>query len=189
MALDVSTGGELPSRSRPGVPPERLVLHGNNKSDDRARDGACVRSRPDRRRLLRRDRPPRRRCSAERGTVVGVLVRVTPGVEAHTHEFVMTGQEDSKFGFSLASGAAAEARRAAARDAGRRAVGVHAHIGSQIFASTRSRRRSRSSRRFVRRPRARELCVGGGLGVAYLERGVGAVDHRVGRRRSVRPQA
>src|SRR5437870_1038981 len=63
-----------------------------------------------------------------------VLLRVTPGVEAHTHEFVMTGQEDSKFGFSIASGAAADAvARCRSEGSGVDLVGIHCHIGSQIF--------------------------------------------------------
>ena len=65
-----------------------------------------------------------------------MLVRVTPGVEAHTHEFVRTGQEDSKFGFSVPSGAASEAVAALELLPGVELVGVHAHIGSQVFEAS-----------------------------------------------------
>ena len=86
----------------------------------------------DRRRLLRRDRPA---ASGRRGARRGqrVLIRVTPGVEAHTHEYVSTGQEDQKFGFSLASGAAPKRRVRVLATPTLELVGMHAHIGSQIF--------------------------------------------------------
>ena len=105
MCLDVSTGGELHVALRAGVAPERLVLHGNNKSAAelaRAIEVGVGRiivdsfDEIDRLRVL----------SVEAPAPPKVLVRVTPGVEAHTHEFVRTGHEDTKFGFSIASGAA-----------------------------------------------------------------------------------
>ena len=111
MCLDVSTGGEMHVALAAGVPPERLVLHGNNKSEDELARALAVGigrivvdsfDEIDRLRFLLTSTPaPERRPE--------VMVRVTPGVEAHTHEFVRTGQEDSKFGFGLVSGAAAEA--------------------------------------------------------------------------------
>ncbi|HVT76061.1 MAG TPA: diaminopimelate decarboxylase, partial [Acidimicrobiales bacterium] len=109
MCLDVSTAGEMHVALAAGVPADRLVLHGNNKSEDelaRALDVGVGRividsfDEMDRLGDLLKERPDVR---------PRVLVRVTPGIEAHTHEYVMTGQEDSKFGFSLASGAAADA--------------------------------------------------------------------------------
>ena len=124
------------SPSSAGVPPDRLVLHGNNKSAEELADGPGAGRRPHRGRLLRRDRPPRRPAGVRRRPGrerPKVLVRVTPGVEAHTHEFVRTGQEDSKFGFSVSSGAAAEAVAALELMPGVELVGVHAHIGSQVF--------------------------------------------------------
>jgi diaminopimelate decarboxylase len=96
-----------------------------------------------------------------------VLVRVTPGVEAHTHEYVMTGQEDSKFGFSLASGAAADAitrLRTMAVDF----VGIHAHIGSQIFVTAGFEQEVTVLADLVQLAGVEELCIGGGLGVAYV---------------------
>jgi diaminopimelate decarboxylase len=98
-----------------------------------------------------------------------VLVRVTPGIEAHTHEYVMTGQEDSKFGFSLASGAAAEAiERLRHPTSCVRLVGVHAHIGSQIFALESFQQELAVLGPFFSDLGLEELCVGGGLGVPYV---------------------
>src|SRR3984957_39655 len=108
MAIDVSTGGELHVALAAGVPGASLVLHGNNKSDaelSRALDAGVGRivvdSFDEIDRLERLARGVARRPE--------VLIRVTPGIEAHTHEYVMTGQDDSKFGFGLASGAAVQA--------------------------------------------------------------------------------
>ncbi len=134
--LDVSTGGELHVALAAGVPPTSIVLHGNNKDEAELATAIALRGRAHRRRLVRRDRQARCTACGTRRTVtsrVGVLVRVTPGVEAHTHEFVRTGQEDSKFGFGLASGAAAAAVERLRSMPGVELLGVHAHIGSQIF--------------------------------------------------------
>ena len=115
MSLDVATGGELAVVLAAGVPAERLVMHGNNKSEaelEAALDAGVGRivvdSFDEIERLVRLTKSVTRSGAAD-GAPVKLLVRVTPGVEAHTHEYVMTGQEDSKFGFSLSSGAAAEA--------------------------------------------------------------------------------
>jgi len=132
LGLDVCTGGELAVALAAGFPPERLWFHGNNKSVaelERAVQAgvgtvvvdsfheiarlAAVAERADRRQR--------------------VYVRVTPGVEAHTHEYVQTGQEDQKFGFSLASGAAAEAARRVLGQPSLELMGIHCHIGSHIF--------------------------------------------------------
>jgi diaminopimelate decarboxylase len=135
LCLDVATGGELEVALAAGVPAARLVLHGNNKSDAevaRALSVGVGRIVVDSfeeiarlGRLTEELRPGGARPS--------VLIRVTPGVEAHTHEFVRTGQEDTKFGFSVASGAAARAVAALELMGGVELVGVHAHIGSQVF--------------------------------------------------------
>ena len=171
MCIDVSTGGELHVALAAGVPPERLVLHGNNKSAaelERAIDVGVGRivvdsaDEIDRLERLAPARPPR------------VLVRVTPGVEAHTHEYVMTGQEDTKFGFSIASGAAAEAVERLRRSPAVALVGVHAHIGSQIFLLHSFAKEVEALAGFFTRFDLPELCVGGGLGVAYVEGEEGA---------------
>ncbi|HTW08866.1 MAG TPA: diaminopimelate decarboxylase [Acidimicrobiales bacterium] len=168
--VDVATGGEMAVALAAGVPAERLVLHGNNKSLgelEAALDAGVGRVVVDS--FDEIDRLGR--LSAERpgGSAPNVLVRVTPGIEAHTHEYVMTGQDDSKFGFGLSSGAAEEAvRRLRHPVSGVRLVGVHAHIGSQIFAMRSFQQAVSVLAPFVEQFGLEELCIGGGLGVAYV---------------------
>ena len=107
-------------------------LHGNNKSPAELSGGARRGDRPDRRRLARRDRTARR-AGERRGRAGPVLVRATVGVEAHTHEYIATAHEDQKFGFSLAGGAARAAVDRVLGDDVLDLVGLHSHIGSQIF--------------------------------------------------------
>ena len=169
LMLDVSTGGELHVALAAGVPGERLVMHGNNKSADElaVATGAGVH------RLVvdsfdELDRLER----LERTGMPAVLLRITPGVEAHTHEFVRTGQDDTKFGFGLASGAADEAvgRARALEKAGLlRLAGIHAHIGSQIFLLESFDAEVDALGRWFTGLGLDELCIGGGLGVAYVE--------------------
>ena len=170
LCLDVSTGGELHVALSAGVPAERLVLHGNNKSDEELRValGAGVA------RIVvdSFDEIDRLERLAPTASVLPtVLIRVTPGVEAHTHEFVRTGQDDSKFGFGLASGAADEAvaRLGALASAGvLRFAGVHAHIGSQIFLLESFGAEVEALGGWFAGLGLDELCVGGGLGVPYV---------------------
>jgi diaminopimelate decarboxylase len=173
MHIDVSTGGELGVALAAGAPAERLVLHGNNKSDDELRlafEGGIGRIVIDSfDELDRLDRLAATGRAGSAGRRVKALVRITPGVEAHTHEYVRTGQEDSKFGFALSSGAAAAAID---RVRGSKAVelaGVHAHIGSQIFLLSSFVRAVEVLAPFVAPLGLPELCLGGGLGVAYVE--------------------
>jgi diaminopimelate decarboxylase len=167
MCLDVSTGGELHVALRAGVAPERLVLHGNNKSAAelaRAIEVGVGRiivdsfDEIDRLRVL----------SVEAPAPPKVLVRVTPGVEAHTHEFVRTGHEDTKFGFSIASGAAWRAVEELRSLTGVDLAGIHAHIGSQVFDVSSFEQAAEILGRFFSPLGLDELCVGGGLGVAYV---------------------
>jgi diaminopimelate decarboxylase len=132
LSLDVCSGGELAVALNANFPPERIALHGNNKSIAelamavKARVGHVVLDS-----MTEIDRLDA--IAGEAGVVQDVLVRVTVGVEAHTHEFISTAHEDQKFGLSLASGAAMDAvRRVFAADH-LRLVGLHSHIGSQIF--------------------------------------------------------
>jgi len=173
LYLDVSTGGELSVALSAGVPGERLVLHGNNKSDAELRaalDAAVGRIVVDSFDEL--DRIERLACAVAHVRPPDILIRVTPGVEAHTHEFVRTGQDDSKFGFGLASGAADEAvARARALEAVGvlRLIGVHAHIGSQIFSLGSFTAEVEALAAWFAALGLGELCLGGGLGVAYVE--------------------
>ena len=128
LCLDVATGGELYVALKADFPPERLVFHGNNKSDaeiQAARDAGVGRIVVDSFDELDR---------LERiGFPGAVLVRATPGVEAHTHEYIETGTEHSKFGFSVASGTALEAVARVVASDRLTFGGIHAHIGSQVY--------------------------------------------------------
>lgn len=132
LALDVCSGGELAVALHAGFPAERMALHGNNKSI--AELTAAVKHRvghvvvDSMAEIERLDR-----IAGEAGVVQDVLVRVTVGVEAHTHEFISTAHEDQKFGLSVASGAAMTAVRRVFETDHLRLVGLHSHIGSQIF--------------------------------------------------------
>ncbi len=168
MHVDVSTGGELHVALAGGVPPPRIVLHGNNKSDAelvRALEAGVGRIVVDSFDEISR----LERLVADGYRRPDVLVRVTPGIEAHTHEYVRTGQDDSKFGFGVASGDAGLAvDRLRARGSPARLVGLHAHIGSQIFAiESFARALAVLAELFVPLDLP-ELCVGGGLGVGYV---------------------
>lgn len=169
LGLDVCTGGELTTALAAGFPPERIVFHGNNKSMEElrmARDAEVGRvvadSFDELRRLHEVDWKKR------------VLIRVTPGVEAHTHEYVQTGHEDSKFGFTLADGIAMDALRMAGELELDRA-GLHAHIGSQIFEKEAfelaAARLAGLAAEFrdERGVELDELDLGGGLGIAYTD--------------------
>jgi diaminopimelate decarboxylase len=166
LHLDVATGGELFVALEGGMPPDRIVVHGNNKSSAEleaalsAGVGRIVIDSFDEMRRLddlvaAGHAPPR------------VLLRVTPGIEAHTHEYLQTGVADSKFGFGLASGAAQMAVELALASSRLNLVGIHAHIGSQVFATDSYARAIDRLAPFVVPLQLPELSVGGGLGVAY----------------------
>ena len=171
MHLDVSTRGELHVAMASGVPPHRLVLHGNNKSDEELEAaltlgvGRIVVDSFDEIDRLERLAPAA-------GARPRVLIRLTPGIEAHTHEFVRTGQNDSKFGFTVNTGVADEALSRLHRLSAKgvvELVGVHAHIGSNVF-SLRSFEEAAKVLAVVAAPLGLpELVVGGGLGVPYVE--------------------
>ncbi len=168
MYLDVATGGELYMARHAGVPADRLILHGNNKSElelEMAIEegvGLIVVDSFDE--LDRLDA-----LNAAIGAVPRVLLRVTPGVEAHTHEYVATGQDDSKFGFTVSTGLAAAAVERALTSGTVDLVGVHAHIGSQVFEVGSFGRALEVLAGFAAPYDLAELSVGGGLGVAYVE--------------------
>lgn len=170
LGLDVCTGGELETARRAGFPMERVVFHGNNKSVaelEKARDLGVGR-------IVVDSYEEIARLEAAHATAK-LVVRITPGVEAHTHEFVQTGQEDSKFGFTLAEGIALEALRRAQQVSSAELVGVHAHIGSQIFELAAFDLAVQRLALFLRQAKdelgfeARELNLGGGLGIAHTK--------------------
>ena len=132
LSLDVCTGGELAVALHADFPPERIALHGNNKSvaelTAAVKNGIAHVVVDSMIEIERLDA-----IAGEAGVVQDVLVRVTVGVEAHTHEFISTAHEDQKFGLSLANGAAMAAIRRVFATDHLRLVGLHSHIGSQIF--------------------------------------------------------
>ena len=133
LLLDVSTGGELHVALAAGVPASACVLHGNNKSDEELRFAIGVGVG----RIVVDSFDELDRLEAAHHDAVGptpdVLIRVTPGVHAHTHEFISTGQDDSKFGFNLGNGDASRAVARAAASGAVNLVGTHCHIGSNVF--------------------------------------------------------
>jgi diaminopimelate decarboxylase len=174
LSIDVCSGGELAIALRANFPAERIALHGNNKSVpeliaavEAGVGGVVLDSFHE---IARLDQIAR-----ERGVVQPVLIRVTVGVEAHTHEFIATAHEDQKFGFSLSSGDAAEAVRRVLKASGLKLVGLHSHIGSQIFDASGfevAARRVIGLLADVRKEHGdiaslTVVDLGGGLGIAY----------------------
>lgn len=135
LSLDVVSGGELYTALVAGFSPEKIHFHGNNKSKEELEMaleheiGCIVVDNFHELELLQS------LCS-EKNVHVNVLLRVTPGVEAHTHDYILTGQEDSKFGFGLQNGQATKALQMALESEYLHVLGIHCHIGSQIFETT-----------------------------------------------------
>ena len=168
MLLDVASGGELFVARHAGVPADSLTMHGNNKSLAELRMALTEGVRHivvdsfdelDRLDALHADGLP----------VPKVLARITPGVHAHTHEFIATGQDDSKFGFNLGNGDAHRAVERMRRSASAELVGVHCHIGSNVFEAANFARAAEVMAAFATPLDLPELVLGGGLGVAYVE--------------------
>lgn len=134
MSLDVVSGGELYTAIQAGFPSEKIHFHGNNKTKtemNAALDyqiGCFVVDNFNELTLLNQ-------LASQKEHTVKILIRVTPGVEAHTHDYISTGQEDSKFGFDLMNGQAEQAVIEAMNLSNIELIGLHSHIGSQIFES------------------------------------------------------
>jgi diaminopimelate decarboxylase len=172
LSLDVCTGGELAVALKADFPPARLALHGNNKSVAelrRALEAGVGRIIIDS--VLEIERL--RDLTAELGVVAPVMIRVTAGVEAHTHEYISTSHEDQKFGFSIAGGDALDAVRRVLAVPGLELRGLHSHIGSQIFVTdgfeVAARRVLRLHAQIAHELGAElpEFDLGGGFGIAY----------------------
>ncbi len=167
MDIDVSTAGEFHIARAAGVPPASLVFHGNNKSDAElalAMDEQVGRVVVDS--FDEIDRIERLHASGH--AAVDVLLRITPGVEAHTHEYISTGRDDSKFGFTVSTGLAEKAIERAKASPAMRLRGVHAHIGSQVFRVDSFAKAAEVIAAVGERHGFEELSVGGGLGVPYV---------------------
>ncbi|MFB5266022.1 diaminopimelate decarboxylase [Paenibacillus enshidis] len=174
MSLDVVSDGELYTALQARFPVERIHFHGNNKTPAElemaldARIGCFVVDNLTELYLLQS-------LAAERNMRANILLRVTPGVEAHTHEYISTGQTDSKFGFDIGNGAAMEAVKLALQQSQLNLLGIHSHIGSQIFEVDGfqvTAERVAAFTRLVKEELGAEFKVinlGGGFGIRYTD--------------------
>ena len=174
LHVDVSTAGELVTADRAGVPASHIIFHGNNKSHaelDLARRMGVGRIVVDSFTELYRLAD----IAGRHDHVFDVLLRVTPGVDTSTHAFIRTGHDDSKFGFTLSTGLAADAVATAAKLDGVRLRGLHCHLGSQLTSAEVYGRAASIMTTFMaevadaRGVRLDELNLGGGLGIAYTD--------------------
>lgn len=173
LALDVASAGELYTALRGGFPPERIFFHGNNKSPDELAlalahgVGRIVVDNLYELDLLGR-------LAAETGRTADILIRTAPGIDPHTHHRIRTGQADTKFGLSIADGAAMTAVKRALALPGVRLRGLHAHVGSQLLDTRAHEEAADIVLRFAREVAdetgyvIEELNLGGGLGIRYL---------------------
>ncbi len=173
MCLDVSGGGELACARAVGFPMERVFVHGNNKTEAELTEAIAAgvgRIVLDSRLELQRVS----RIAGQLGVTQKVLMRITPGVEADTHEYIKTGCEDSKFGFTMLNDFAFECVGDVLAAPNVELTGFHCHIGSQIFALHSFGEAVDVMAEFMGRVReryglvTRDLDLGGGLGIAYL---------------------
>ena len=180
IGIDVSTGGEMAVALAGGIDPKKIEVHGNNKSVaeiEKAISAGVETIVIDS--MYEIDRVAT--AAAKAGKVQRVLLRLTPGIEAHTHESIATAHEDVKFGFSIASGAAWAAIIAVHGHASLELRGFHAHIGSQIFGFESFEILAERFVTFLAKYRDEfkkelpELDLGGGYGIAYLENDVTVV--------------
>ncbi|GAA0346983.1 diaminopimelate decarboxylase [Bacillus carboniphilus] len=174
LSLDVVSGGELYTAIAAGFPSEKIHFHGNNKSDEELlmaieNEIGCivVDNYYELSRLIE--------LVKEHDKNVSILIRVTPGIEAHTHDYILTGQEDSKFGFDLQNGQAEEAIKMAMACENIEVLGLHCHIGSQIFETTGFVLAARKIMEKLREWKdafqyeAKVLNLGGGFGIRYTK--------------------
>lgn len=173
LCLDVASGGELFTALQAKFPPERIYMHGNFKTDEELKTAVkhkvgrivvdCIEE------LERLNS-----IAADLNEIADILLRLTPGVEAHTHEYIRTGQIDTKFGFHIEEGIAFDAVEKALSLKHLRLHGFHFHIGSQIFEVEPYRIALEQVFSFAKEVRSqtgfvmRELNLGGGLGVRYV---------------------
>ncbi|OME04933.1 diaminopimelate decarboxylase [Paenibacillus odorifer] len=174
LSLDVVSDGELYTALQAGFPAERIHFHGNNKTSEEiemaidAKIGCFVVDNLVELNLLQS-------IAARKEVNVNILLRVTPGVEAHTHEYTATGQTDSKFGFDIGNGSAYEAVKAAVSKKNITLLGVHSHIGSQIFETDGFQLAVERVATFARSVKEglevdfRVVNLGGGFGIRYVD--------------------
>lgn len=174
MGLDVVSAGELYTAASVGFPMEKVCFHGNNKTDEEllmALEQNVGRIVVDN--IFELERLNRLAC--ERGAKANIMFRIKPGIDAHTHDFVRTGQIDSKFGFALETGEALEAVKKAISLEHIELSGLHCHIGSQIFDIDPFVLAAEVMMNFIARIRdelgyeIKELDLGGGFGIKYTD--------------------
>ncbi len=174
MGIDVCSGGELFTALRAGIDPSRIYFHGNNKTPgelESAIDAGVRRIVADN--ALEVDRIST--IATAKGRTARISLRIKPGIEAHTHDFVRTGQIDSKFGVAIETGEAIELAARAASLPGVKLVGIHCHIGSQIFDVDPFLEAAQVMMDFIAAVRERtgetleELNLGGGFGIRYID--------------------
>ena len=173
MGLDVVSGGELYTALEAGFPPQRIAFHGNNKSEEEiflgveAGVGRFMVDNADELEALDA-------CAAKLNKTVCIHLRLSPGVDAHVHDFIKTGKIDSKFGVAIQTGQAMELIRLALQKKHVQLTGLHCHIGSQIFSEEPFVLATQVMIRFMAEVRAQtglllqELTLGGGFGVRYV---------------------
>lgn len=173
MSLDVSGGGELACAQSVGFPMERVIVHGNNKTPQELEEAISAGAG----RIVVDSRIELGRVSqiaGRLGKVQDIYMRITPGVEADTHEYIRTGCEDSKFGFTMREDFAFNCVKDALEAPNVRLAGLHCHIGSQIFALHSFKEAAAVMVDFIARIKEHygytieELDLGGGLGIAYM---------------------
>lgn len=173
LSIDVCTAGELETALRAGADPARMLFHGNNKSIaelERAVEVGVGRFVVDS--VLEIERL--NQIALRQGVTAQVLIRITVGVEAHTHEFIATAHEDQKFGLSISSGAALAAVEEVLGADALSLLGLHSHIGSQIFDAAGFEVAAHRVIDFAAQIRdefqftVTELNLGGGMGIAYV---------------------
>ncbi|WP_283607518.1 diaminopimelate decarboxylase [Faecalispora anaeroviscerum] len=174
LGLDVASGGELYTAIQAGFPAERIHFHGNNKTEQEIRlaldyeIGHFIADNLTELQTIDR-------LAKEAGKVAHVSLRVKPGIDAHTHSFIQTGQIDSKFGFALETGEAMKAVKEALKYANIDLKGVHCHIGSQIFDSSPFVLAAEVMLQLIADIKKetgveiQELNLGGGFGIHYAE--------------------
>ena len=172
MGLDVVSGGELYTAINAGFPAERIMFHGNNKDDDEITLAIChgvgrivVDNFTELEKL--------NNVGVKHHKKINIMLRIKPGIDAHTHDYIRTGQIDSKFGFAIETGEAFDAVKASLELENVVLKGIHCHIGSQIFEIEPFQLASKTMLGFMRKVKAilnydiEELNLGGGFGISY----------------------
>lgn len=174
LSLDVVSGGELYTAIKAGFPVERIHFHGNNKSRNELEmaidyDIGCI--------VIDNfyEIDLLKKICIEKNATINILLRVTPGIEAHTHDYILTGQEDSKFGFGLQNGQTEEALNKVLHFTHFNVLGLHCHIGSQIFETTGFLLAAKKIVEQLKKWKnefsyeAKVLNLGGGFGIRYTK--------------------